>query len=463
MIGYSTVNDRIEYNIGHILYMYTSTYITTYISTGFFALVTSLFDPENSYAIDVINSVQAIQCIQYTTQYPTAEYTEAAPHIVVTPPLQDGSGRRKTQEVITKNVRSPYAKARQICEIIGVSVLPFLCLHFILVRIGQKYSLFYAQYTKGILGIPGLYFLACIILSNPFTVAAAGLCSLDTGYGYLGCIGMMIALPLPLIALSFYIVYTYVIGGKTEYVPYNHRTVGSVITLNSYGRWQPQNVCHRLGVFFEHIRGPNEKRSALVNAVRVYHVPMKLVKNCAIVFTSSCIARGTLQSGLLLVYSTVYLIIIYSTNPLNGFRQQLSESLLNICETVGYGALLQIARTPVDRHYYISMMSGSQKAQTAIIVATQVWAFGFLFWHILLAKIKQFQASKSGKKVAVNVSKQDAANNIKTQAVEEGDTLTSIDTGGDTGDIGGDTGDIGGGDTGGGDTGGVGGGGDLFS
>lgn len=392
---------------------------------------------------DVVDTVSNMQTTSQNIAI-SESFTKLTDRVEWTMLSQKGSDDQRrllSEEVIETQIQTPWHKAKQLLQIVATVVIPVTSFHAGMYYISNRYNMKLAGYMKGILGVPGFQFLTCVLLANPFMSAAASLCSVRTTYAYLACSGMMILIPVPLISFAFYVVRHYVQSGKARFIPHNHRTVGAVLWTNLYGKWQPDEVNHKYGIFYEHIRGPHKLRSDIVNRVRVYHVPIKLVKSCAFSFALACFPKhifgNVRQCATLVILSTLYVILIYTTNPLNGFRQQICECIMEVCETLTYSFALALSIYinwyALDKDYdnLTTSMVNTQSVKLSILIFSQGWAAAFLLSHIIYAKVQQYKAAHTQTTHSLKTSKKDAANNVKTEVIENGE---EIEVGGGDGD-----------------------------
>ena len=387
---HATVNDILVYTAGIVS-------ATT--------LFTSRDNP-NAH-IDIWNTVSSIQTYGDSSQL-----------------IQLVQRRSLKEEGVTLKPRTPWESTKQLLQLVALTAVPLNMVHSGLYYISHKWSLKPAEYMNGILGVPGFQLLTCVLLMNPFMKCAADLAATKELGEIIGGVALCVVLPVPLIGLGCYVVTKYVRGGVITYNCAQHKSVLSVIKTNLYGRWSSETIDNRYGIFYEHIRGFHPQRSRFVNGLRIYHVPIKFVKNFAITFAMSCIVATARKVAFALTLSAAYFSMIYFMKPLNGFRQQQCESYMELCDVTSYILVLAATQMITTKEAASEGIGVTDKTKLSLLIINQSWALTFMLWHYVAAKIAEWRRKHtSGKMLAT--SKQDAANNVKTEVVENGDDIGS--------------------------------------
>ena len=329
-------------------------------------------------------------------------------------------------EVITIDTHTAWKKTLQLLEIIGIVVCPTLILHTGTYCIAVRRNWSISKYMRGVLGVPGFFLLTSFLVANPVLSTAASLCSIGYITGYVGCTGFLIALPLPLLGLSVYVIRHYVQDEMVTYKSVRYSSAMSKVSNNLYGHWSNTHVTDKYSIFFEHLKGFSVNNSIVVNVLRIYHVPIKLLKNLVMAFVSTLVVNHLYNSITLLIITVMYTVLLFTTKPLNGFRQQVCESLGELISTCTYSVSLAIIimrahhNTKRLNHAYAATVT----ANMAVTVFSQAWSVVFILIHLAHAQLRKMRVAGTGN------AQKDAANNIKTEVIENSDDINTDDLAG---------------------------------
>jgi hypothetical protein len=335
---------------------------------------------------------------------------------------------------------SGYRKFNTITKYIYILVIPFFIAHFLTFYISNKYKIDkISKYLKGIFGFPSFQLVVIFGILSPFIQALSILyaCYLHTHdvKAKNDALISMSVLPFPIIILAFYYVLKNIWPYKFEknrlYYDKNiFPDVYTALTTNSLGKWHPKELEGSFGIFYEHLRGPCN--TTYINFFRLFHVPIKLIKNSAICYIINCYDQGIYgnrrQLILLIFLESFNIFNMINCRPLNGIRQQMCEVLSEVCSLFVYIFSLRLLDFRVSNNnpdlynkMYIDNINSSQKAGLGVFIISQIWS-GMLSLRLLIMYIY----SKVNKDPDANHT----SSNVRTEIAEGNYDEAAGDTGG---------------------------------
>ena len=343
-----------------------------------------------------------------------------------------------TTELIPQQ-NSGYKQVNTLIRYIISPVLPTIIFHMIVFNIANRANFTYIKdKLVGLLGFPAFELVISFALLSQLIQAASILYEnylyTHSHNAYVATFVTLTILPFTIIIACFWFVFKYIWpwNYKNNELHYNKNIFPDVRTAlikNSLGKWHPEKFENYCGIFYEHIRGPCHDNS-YVNLFRLFHVPLKLIKNGASIFIINCYKEGAygnvMQVGLLISLVLLNIVNMIVCRPLNGIRQQWCEILAEIANLFEYVYIYRMVRLRYDskdaiisnENYKLGIYA-SQKASFAVFIFTQVWS-GILTLRLLLMFVyNKIHASKESN---------DASSNLRTE-VAEGD-LDNVDTSG---------------------------------
>ena len=260
---------------------------------------------------------------------------------------------------------------------------------------------------------PQLEILVGSLLLNPYSKEAGRLFKEGTVQGILAGLGMLLALPLPLLSLGVYVIWKYVMRDKEvkfvvlkplEIVHGPWEFLKRSLLGSNLGFWTDKNqLVDRFGYFFKNVRGPiyqfvgNDIRwdhnSNSYKWGRVYLVPEglagfrayygvffifrnMLLSIILLAFPPSeggSIAQLVLLSVLLGIHA-YYMVLLVA--PFNDRKMQMTNVGSSVCEFGMYisGILLVIYGLEV----FERMIFGFQMAGILVQILSQLWGVGVM-------------------------------------------------------------------------------------
>ena len=337
----------------------------------------------------------------------------------------------------SNNDKDPFEKALSVFVYsFLLFLLPLSLLHLCfqhLMRRGQKK-------VRGIVLFPQIELTIAMLLVIPYTKASAALLSLGTARGILAGLGMLLAIPIPMLFLSIYAVRRYIVKHRViKYVVFQHRKplpnlsiVGFLRTgifaseQKGYWKGKEHKIMDMYNVFFRSIRGPtytfkdrfvcydeNNNRYRWGSVVRVpdsmmyartyykaYFVArMILLSMLLCLFPDS--PRGNIaQPALLVAMLAVHVHFMMFVSPFHSAKDQFTDVSSNLCELGTYvsGLCLLVSR----RLYFkrtVWMMERSllifQIISIGIQVVAQLWNVFVLLQIIRGIIISRFYKDQS--------------------------------------------------------------------
>ena len=321
-----------------------------------------------------------------------------------------------SNRIINFKTDTLWKKLIQFGEIIGLIVTPILSIHTLVYFVATKKNLEFANKMKGVLGFPGLILLSSFVICNPVLSISAAFCSIDTIKTKLTCIGLLIALPLPMFLFSVYVIHEYIESGFVTYEPIKYTNVVNKVKYNIYGRWSNTFVTHKYSIFFEHIKGFSDNKNKIINYFRIYHVPIKIAKNIIVPYITILITDEMYYSLSITLISFIYTLILFIVQPLNGFRQQVCESFGEIVTFFSHGTNFIMILNSSSANKFNELSLINKNVNLGLLIFSQSWSVLFIVIHLLYAHIKKYTKD-------IHNSKQDTVNNVKTEVVENSNDI----------------------------------------
>jgi hypothetical protein len=322
-----------------------------------------------------------------------------------------------------------YDQINQIIKYITLIGVPVIGSHIIIYYLSNRCNIDYLKKKLiGILGFPAFELLICFVLLSPLVQSASILYEnylyTESKNAYIATFIILSIIPFPVIILCFWFIYTYIWpwhykDNELHYVKNVFPDVKTALIKNSLGKWHPEKFENYCSIFYEHIRGPCFNNS-YINLFRLYHVPLKLIKNGATIFIINCYKEGSygniMQILLLISLNLLNILNMIICRPLNGIRQQLCEiltQLTNLSEYVYIYRFIRYRYTKNDPNIinedYKKGIYVSQKASLAVFIFTQIWS-GILTLRLLILYIYSKFLTKN--------ESNDASSNIRTEVAE---------------------------------------------
>lgn len=328
-----------------------------------------------------------------------------------------------------KQDNSGYTKFNNILKYSLLIVLPFFILHFTFHYWSNKANIkIIKSKLNGILGFPAFELLVLFIILNPI-VQSSSILYLNyintISYNALyASIILLFVIPIPIILLSTYFVTKNIwpwnnIKNKLYYEKNIFPDIKSAIITNSLGKWQPKTFENFCGIFYEHLRGPCQDNK-YINFFRIYHVPIKIIKNASIVFVINSYSPGLYgnikQVSILIFLSAFNVFNMINCRPLNGIRQQICEVLTEITNLSTYVFTIRLINfknknnNPHIKNAYLEQnILSSEKAGLGVFILSQIWA-GLLSLRLLILFIYH--------KVHKEKDANHASSNVRTEIAE---------------------------------------------
>lgn len=405
--------------------------ISTIFTTSILFVNTLLCIPDDDYYNNIANLIQSIYNMQIVSQ-----------KFIICPDLKNISNSydwTNNQYNIDNNTShykrnllkitqdtTGYRKFNTIINYIYSIIIPVFCFHFLLYYISNKKDIkFISSKLTGIFSFPSFEFIVIFIIINPFIQSISILYDYYLNNNYFkakrDAIIAICLLPAPIVILAIYYVLKYIWphnskDNKLFYVKNLFPNVHKALITNSLGKWHPKDYEGSIGIFYEHIRGPCNK--TYINIFRLFHVPIKLIKNASICFIINCYKQGLYgnrrQLILLIFLESFNIFNMINCRPLNGIRQQLCELISEITDLFVYIYTLLLLdyraknnNPNLQNINYQNNIISSQKAGLAVFIISQIWS-GLLSLRLLFifiyTKVKDHDANHTSSNIRTEIA-----------------------------------------------------------
>lgn len=275
---------------------------------------------------------------------------------------------------------------------------------------------------KGILLFPQIELTIALLLVAPYGKSAATLFSLGTTRGVFAGIGMLLALPIPVLLFSIYIVNKYILHHRAvKYIVFHkipehkgllHIIRQGLLASPSHGFWKEKSthLMDKYGVFFKSVRGPMytfenkmvrydplkraykwgrviRQEDSLAQArsyYKAYFIVRVLMVSLLLNAFQHTTAGNVAQTILLMLLLTVHVWFMLLVSPLNTPKEQFVDIASNSCELGTYAcgfALLMARRLHLDSLVFLSgeAMFLFQVLSIGVQIIAQLWNVVLVF------------------------------------------------------------------------------------
>lgn len=315
---------------------------------------------------------------------------------------------------------NPY---NQASSLFVYSVLLFL-LPFTLVHMGTQHYLMTqkGKNLKGIMLFPQIELTIALLLIAPYGKSVGALFSLGTARSVFAGLGMIVALPLPVLLFSMYIVKKHVLEKRSaKYVVFHktpeihgllHIVRQGLFASPSTGFWKEKkkNLLDKYGIFFKSVRGPiytfenkiyrydaeqkaykwgrvfrEPDRFAYLRAYYNAYFIVRMVLISILLNAFPYSSGGNIaQTILLMTLLTIHVYFMIFASPLIKAKEQFVEISSNACELGTYASgfgLLMARRLHLDGLITLAgdAMFVFQLLSVGVQIIAQLWNVVLVF------------------------------------------------------------------------------------
>jgi hypothetical protein len=317
----------------------------------------------------------------------------------------------KHRRMLLSESTNPYHSATSLFLYSYIFLLSISIPHYFYQRHKAKKQ----EKLQGMMHFPQLEFTIILLLINPYTKAAATLFTYDHSSSILAGIGMLLALPIPVLLFSIYIIYKnileqhyakFVVFGKIHKVKGFQNFIQRGLISTNKGHWKEEKdqLLDKYGIFFKSVRGPlyvfkdkevryDEKHKKYkwgkvrkvedkLVYIRAFYKPYYILRNICTALLLNAFRYSTTgnvaQLILLILILTTHFYFMMFVSPFNTSKDQFTDLSSNMCElgtyVAGFGLLM--ARRFDIPFIALQMEKGMfvfQILSVAIQVLTQMW------------------------------------------------------------------------------------------